>query len=68
MLQNILRMAQLKAATGKSRSEIYDDIKQGKFPRPVRLSRGGKAVGWLETEILEWQRNRIAERDAIDAS
>jgi hypothetical protein len=30
------------------------------FPAPVPL--GPRAVGWLETEIMEWQERRIAER------
>ncbi len=33
----------------------------GKFPKRVRLGTG--RVGWLETEIDDWIRARIAERD-----
>ena len=31
------------------------------FPKPIPL--GEKAVGWLEDEIIQWQKDRIAERD-----
>lgn len=34
---------------------------QGKFPRRVKL--GQCRVGWVESEVLEWLRERIAERD-----
>ncbi len=35
--------------------------KQGKFPKRVRL--GPNRVGWVESEILQWLADRIAERD-----
>jgi prophage regulatory protein len=37
-------------------------VSRGVFPKQVRLS--PRAVGWIESEILEWQQARIAERDA----
>jgi Prophage CP4-57 regulatory protein (AlpA) len=37
-------------------------MKAGKFPRAVPI--GGHSVGWLETEISEWIRQCVAERDA----
>jgi len=36
----------------------------GEFPKPVKL--GPKSVGWLESEIADWQKNRIACRDSCD--
>jgi prophage regulatory protein len=36
----------------------------GKFPKRIRLGNGPRSrVGWLESEILEWMRQRIDERD-----
>ncbi|WP_152048274.1 helix-turn-helix transcriptional regulator [Aureimonas psammosilenae] len=61
MVQTILRRPDVEKATGLRRSAIYDLIGEGKFPKPIRLSR--QSVGWLETEIADWQRARIAERD-----
>ena len=55
----ILRLPEVLARTGLSRSTIYLRIEQGRFPRPVPL--GGRAVGWIESEIDEWIRERIAE-------
>lgn len=59
-LRRILRLPEVEAVTGKKRSAIYDDIADGRFPAPVPL--GPRAVGWLETEITEWQERCIAER------
>jgi prophage regulatory protein len=47
------------ARTGLSRSTIYVRLEQGRFPRPVSL--GGRAVGWIESEVDEWIGERIAE-------
>jgi len=59
-LRRFLRLPEVEIATGKKRSGIYQDIDDGTFPAPVPL--GPRAVGWLETEIIEWQERRIAER------
>jgi prophage regulatory protein len=38
----------------------------GTFPKRVRLGNGPRArVGWLETEIDEWLRERIEKRDTL---
>jgi prophage regulatory protein len=55
-----LRRSAVEARTGLSRSSIYDRIAAGEFPKPVPL--GGRSVGWVEAEIREWQKARIAER------
>ena len=53
-----LRLPEVLARTGLSRSTIYVRLDQGRFPRPVSL--GGRAVGWIESEVDEWIRERIA--------
>ena len=37
-------------------------IKQGDFPRPVKL--GPRAVAWLDSEVEEWMYSRLKARDA----
>jgi prophage regulatory protein len=59
----ILRLPVVKARTGLSRSTIYLRVSEGTFPRPVSL--GGRAVGWVESEIQHWLEHRIdASRSA----
>ena len=48
----ILRRKQVEAQTGLSRSTLYDYIRAGRFPPPVRV--GDRAVGWIEAEIDAW--------------
>ena len=57
MTHTILRLPNVKASTGLSRSTIYLRISQGTFPRPVKL--GGRAVGWVQTEVQEWLQQQI---------
>jgi len=57
MVTAILRLPTVKARTGLSRSTIYLRISEGRFPRPVSL--GGRAVGWVESEINDWLNQQI---------
>ena len=57
MTTKILRLPALKARTGLSRSTIYLRISQRRFPKPISL--GGRAVGWLETEVNDWLNQQI---------
>lgn len=66
MVQNILRRDEVERATGLPRSTIYEKIAKGQFPRPIQLSE--RSVGWLEIEIIEWQKARIARRDQAEAA
>lgn len=64
----ILRLPEVQRRTGLSRSTIYVRLDQARFPKPVSL--GARAVGWIEPEVDEWIRERIAESrgDSMAAS
>lgn len=57
MTHRILRLPEVMARTGLSRSTIYLRISQGTFPKPVNL--GSRAVGWIEGEIQKWLQKQI---------
>ena len=61
MEQHILRLPNVKAITGLSRSTIYLRMSEGAFPRQVNL--GSRAVGWLATEIDHWIEEKLASRN-----
>ncbi|MGH6748709.1 MAG: helix-turn-helix transcriptional regulator [Methyloceanibacter sp.] len=61
-LGRFLRIDEVVSVVGLPRATVYEMAANGKFPKQVRLS--PRAVGWLESEISEWQAARIAERDA----
>ena len=56
-MHKILRLTDVKNSTGLSRSTIYFRIVNGTFPKPVNL--GGRAVGWLESDVQHWLARRI---------
>jgi len=58
----LLRLPQVKAQTGLSRSELYRRIAMGSFPAPIKI--GERASAWSSVEIERWIAERIAQRDA----
>ena len=52
-----VRRPEVVFRTGLSRSTIKVRMREGCFPRPVLL--GSRAVGWIESEVDEWIRQRI---------
>ena len=61
MVQNVLRRPAVTSVTGLAPSTLYELMARDAFPKPISL--GARAVGWLESEVLAWQRDRVAERD-----
>lgn len=62
--QTIIRLPQVKARTGLSRSTIYSLIKAGQFKAPISL--GARAVGWLDSDVDEFIAARVnASRKVI---
>jgi prophage regulatory protein len=59
MAYQILRLPQVKSQTGLSRSAIYQRVSEERFPKQISL--GGRAVGWLESDIQNWIKQRLAE-------
>ena len=58
-LRSFLRLKQVKAVTGMSRSWIYEAIRRGEFPSPIQL--GIRAVAWDSAAIANWQAARILQ-------
>jgi len=54
----ILRRRQVEERVGLTRSPLYARIKNGTFPKPIRLG-NGRAVGWIEAEIDAWLTDQI---------
>jgi len=48
----ILRFHEVSRVTGLGRTSIYDGIRKGTFPAPVKLTE--HAVGWRSSDIDAW--------------
>lgn len=57
MNDQFLRLPEVMAVTGLPQSTIYDYIRDGRFPKQVKLS--ARSVGWLKSEIAKWINDRI---------
>ena len=55
----ILRVPEVEARTGLSRTTIYRWRVAGRFPQAVAL--GAHSMGWIESDVDEWIRERAAE-------
>lgn len=53
-----LRLAEVLARTGLSRSSLYAQVSEGRFPEPVGISE--RSVAWIEGDIEQWMLDRIA--------
>jgi len=52
----IIRITEVMAMTGLSRSGIYATIEEGTFPAQLKLS--VRSSGWLESEVIAWRDKR----------
>lgn len=57
--EKILRIREVEQVSGLKKTTIYQGVKQGTFPAPVRLS--VRAVGWHAAAIFEWVATRTAK-------
>jgi prophage regulatory protein len=61
---SVLRFAEVRQKTGLCRAHVHSLAAQGRFPKPLKLVPGGRASGWLLSEINAWIAERAAERDS----
>jgi len=62
---NLLRIEQVIEKTTLGRRSVYNYMKAGRFPAPVRL--GDRHVRWVEDEVNAWLRARAGERTTVRA-
>jgi predicted DNA-binding transcriptional regulator AlpA len=65
LLRRILREPEVLQASGYRKTQLDLLIQQGKFPRPIRLSEGGRARGWFEDEVGPTRAQYEARRAAV---
>ena len=50
--EKLLRVPEVEDLTAMKKSKLYDLVKQGQFPAPVRI--GPRAVRWRLSAVQEW--------------
>ena len=48
----LIRLKEVLAICGRSRSSIYEAIKKGSFPKPVKLQ--SRSSAWIRCEVERW--------------
>lgn len=48
-MEKIIRIKEALSRSGKGRTSFYEDIKDGRWTRPVSI--GARSVGWPEHEV-----------------
>jgi prophage regulatory protein len=56
-MTKLLRLPEVMARTGVSRSSLYLEITCGTFPKQILI--GSRTVGWIEEEVEGWIQDRI---------
>jgi prophage regulatory protein len=51
---SLLRMPEVERRSGLKKSRIYQLVKEGRFPIPVKLIPGGRAIGFYSNELDEY--------------
>ena len=62
-LRRILRKRDLHAYDGLGNTRRAELFKEGKYPKPFKLTAGGRAIGWWQDEIAAYQGKLAAARD-----
>ena len=57
----ILRWPEVARRYPISKSYAYALQAKGLIPKPIKLIKGGRASGYLESEIDDWINNRVEE-------
>lgn len=55
--KRLLRLPEVEGRVGLRKSSIYEGVKNGTFPAPIKLSR--RAVCWSSVAIEAWITERI---------
>lgn len=55
----MIRLPEVKRLVGLGTTAIYEKMKHGEFPKPVKI---GRLSAWIESEVQEWITQMIRQR------
>ena len=56
--ERLLRVPEVSRITGLSRTMLYNGMKNGSFPKPIKL--GDRVVAWPSSKVQAWVHETIA--------
>ena len=60
-MQKLLKLFQVAEQLNVCKSQVYNLVKQGYLPKPIKIGRRGSA--WLQSDIDSWFKSKIEQRD-----
>ena len=62
----VIRHATVCSKLQLSSAKLFDMVARGQFPKPFALVPGGRAVGWLEQDVVNWvlERKEASSKEA----
>lgn len=60
-IDRFMRLDEVLHVTGLGRNTVYRRIRQGTFPKQVRI--GPNSVAWRQSEIVEWMHSLAPKKD-----
>lgn len=57
----LLRWSEVQPIVSICRSHAHQLVARNLFPKPRKLVPGGRASAWVESEIMEWVQQRVAD-------
>jgi prophage regulatory protein len=59
----LLRLRDVEEFAGLKKTQIFEHVHDGSFPPPVKITQGGRAIAWDESELVAWRAARLAARN-----
>ncbi len=60
-MQKLLKLYEVAALLNVCKSQVYNLVKQGYLPKPIKIGKRGSA--WLQSDIDSWFKSKIEERE-----
>lgn len=60
-IDRFLRLDEVLHVTGLSRNTVYRRIREGTFPKQLRI--GPNSVAWRQSEIVEWMNSFTLDKE-----
>ena len=63
----VIRHSEVCKKLQVSSAKLFDMCAKGQFPKPFLLVPGGRAVGWIEADVVQWilERKEASEMEVL---
>jgi len=66
MTDRIIRQTELSRMLGVTRQTLWEWERKGDLPKRFKLTKNGRTVGWLASDIEKWLKARAGQINVLD--